>query len=69
MSKLGKWFRDRTMAQLRYDEMIYGVSYHTIYYRYPYNPLRYILGEVKITRIHPRAIIIGTRKSGQRVQL
>jgi len=62
MTKLGKWFHERELQKLWSDEMIYGVSIHHLFYRAPWNPLKYILGEVKITRLNPKAIIITNRR-------
>lgn len=64
MSKLGNWLNQREINKAKYDQMIFGVSYLYYYNRYPWNPLYYILGVVKVKRIKPDAIIIRTRKNG-----
>ncbi len=62
MSRLGDWFNNKAKEEARIDVMIYGFGCYHIYYRYPWNPLRYILGEVKITRLNPTSIVIKARE-------
>lgn len=61
MTWIGIWLNEKIERDLRFDKMIFGVSIYHLYYRHPLNPLRYILGERKVTRLNPRAVIIDKR--------
>lgn len=58
MTKLGHWINQRQLNEVQLDKMIFGTGIYILHYRYPFNPLRWILGEVKIKRLDPRGVII-----------
>lgn len=58
MTKLGQFLNDRQRNKIEYDIVVFGTSFIYMTDRSKFNPMRYILGRIKIKRIDPRKMLI-----------
>lgn len=58
LHKLNNYLNEKQLNKNSKQAFIYGTSYHSVSQRSKFNPLRYLLGSVKIKALDPKDIFI-----------
>lgn len=63
MSVIGKWLNDRQWNKHYRNTRIYGTGAYLSCNRKRFNPLRYLLGELKVKAVEPHEFYIVKKES------